>query len=106
MTYSSNEEKYESVRGQMQASGEEYRSLVEDYQSVFGTPAGERVLNHLLDNVLRDRIPGLAKGIPLTSEWAVYSLALSDVAKHLKNIMNYDFRVKRAPVVHHRRPPR
>lgn len=96
---------------QQQQFGEDMRSLVADYQETFSTPAGQRVLAHLMDYVLLTKMPSVVKSnagiIFPNSDKAMYCTALSDVAKYISNMLSYDFtKMYQRPVVHHKRPPR
>jgi hypothetical protein len=94
---------------QAQHHEDQYLALSQDFQETFSTPAGQRVFRHLLNNVLLDKTPSVTLSptglIYPNADKGMYFVALSDVAKWLKNIMEYDFTSRQQrPVVHHRRP--
>jgi hypothetical protein len=94
---------------QPQQAEEQRLSLAADFQETFSTPSGQRVLHYILNNLLLDKSQSVfptQQGMYYpNADRAMYLLALSDVSKTIKNIMEYDFtsRQKR-PVVHTRRP--
>lgn len=94
---------------QAQQHAEEFRSLAADFQETFGTPSGQRVYAHLMDKVLMAKTPSVIwssnGAIFPNADKGVYFTALSDVAKAINYMLNYDFtRMRQRPVVHTRRP--
>ncbi len=94
---------------QPQQSEENRLHLAADFQEVFSTPSGQRVLRYILDSLLLDK----TRSVMFTQQGTVfpnadrgmYFVALADVAKSIKLIMEYDFTSKQQrPVVHTRRP--
>ena len=70
---------------------EERRQISADYNAVFGTQQGQRVLNHLFTHVLRtNMVAGVGDGYR-----ASYILAMHDVAAYVSQIMNMDFTQRR-----------
>lgn len=84
--------------------------LSQDFMAVYGTPSGRRVLDYILGTLCHERTPSSSvskEGLPVhpNADRAMYLLALADMAKHIRNIMDYDFNQRQRPVVHTRRQP-
>jgi len=92
-----------------QHAEEQHRHLSADFQEVFATSAGQRVLSYILNNLLLDKTTSLSftqqGAVFPNADRGMYFVALSDVAKNIKGLMDYDFtRRQQRPVVHNRRP--
>jgi hypothetical protein len=72
-------------------SEEEYRDVVADYNDVFGTDQGRRVLEHIISNICYLRIPTFTQGQKVDAETSLYVSGRKDVALTIANILNYDF---------------
>ncbi len=90
---------------QVGAQSESLLALAQDYQEVFATPAGRRVLDHLLNAILKNgRLSVNLDGTPPTGEQAIYMIAGHDAARRIMNLLSHDFRTRQQPpVVHHHR---
>jgi hypothetical protein len=68
--------------------------IAADYQRVFGTPEGQRVLGHMLKTIFRTEDRAWSR----PADWALYMCALHDAANDLCAILNIDFE-QRKPLV-------
>lgn len=69
------------------AQEEAMRAIVADYQSVFGTAQGQRVLKDLFTRVLLTDTRATTRA----PEWALYFCALHDVASEICRMLNFTF---------------
>lgn len=89
-------------------AAEGLRRISSDYKEVFGTVVGERVLQHLLNDlcqankVLRPRMADGGR-VEMTGDNALYFGALRDLAVEVRNLLNMEFRDDPRPVVRHNR---
>jgi hypothetical protein len=83
------------------------RAIAMDFQEVFSTPEGERVLQHLLGSILyTDKtLPRPSPGIAFSGDDALYMLARNDAAKEIRAILNIEFRDSPKPVVRRGKGP-
>lgn len=75
------------MTSQNAGDGEALRQISQDYKTVFSSPAGTRVLSHILTKVL---MTGDKAG-PGPGERANYILAMHDAARQIVTIMDLDF---------------
>jgi uncharacterized heparinase superfamily protein len=89
-------------------AAEASRRLSSDYKEVFGTVVGERVLQHLLnelcqaDKVMRPRMAGGGR-VEMTGDNALYFGALRDLAVEVRHLLNMEFRDDPRPAIRHHR---
>jgi hypothetical protein len=88
---------------------ERIRAIAADYQAVFTTPVGQRVLKHLVDHVLLGRhalclldSASVPMG-PMTGERAIYLTARHDAILEIERLLEFDFRAELRPKVYHKR---
>lgn len=73
--------------GNGNGAAEEMRQIAADYQAVFGTEQGRRVLDHIMTRVLLTEEPAG----PGPGDRAAYIVALHDVALSLRGMLNMSF---------------
>jgi hypothetical protein len=84
------------VNDKIDANQEALRSLAADYQNVFSTPQGQRVLRDIFGRVLHMDAKLTSRPI----DWAPYLCAMHDAATDISKMLNLDFeqvRPKLAP---------
>jgi hypothetical protein len=78
---------------------EALRRIAQDYQEVFGTEQGARVLHHLNGLLCMRRKLSRAPGQDFPANEAIYIAGRRDAALEIDAILTHDFRKPTAPVV-------
>lgn len=73
------------------ADSEEFRDIVADFNDVFLSDQGKRVLEHIISNICFVKSPTFLSGSIINSETSLYMAGRKDVGIAITNILNYDF---------------
>lgn len=75
--------------------------IAQDFQTVFGSQAGSRVLNYLLNVILLQdkQLLRMPPGAELSGNDALYLMGRKDAAVAINKILTYDPSLEKKPVV-------
>jgi len=82
-----------------QEAEESLRRIAQDYQEVFGTEQGARVLHHLKGLLCVRRKLSRTPGGDFLPHEAMYMAGRRDAALEIEGLLTHDFRKPKAPVI-------